>query len=205
MSCCTTCAPSCCGNQPDNFIGQSNLPRGLRNNNPTNIVDDGTMWLGKTGNDGRFITFKNVAYGIRAYIINFFASVNKHGCSTLDLYINRFAPPSENDTASYLATVVNDTGISADAPIPTDQASISSILRAQLNVELGAKYAPLVTDADIADGFALYNNPASTFISSISTTVASYPAESYTIMGITAIGLSALGFGIYKLIANRKK
>ncbi|MBF4328050.1 structural protein P5, partial [Vibrio anguillarum] len=79
------------------------MTRGIRNNNPANIEDNGTPWRGRMGNDGRFIIFDSPVNGIRALarILNTYKV--KHGLNTIEGIINRFAPPVENDTNSYIA------------------------------------------------------------------------------------------------------
>ena len=47
------------------FTNLYGSPRGIRNNNPGNIVA-GDKWLGRTGTDGRFVKFKSAEYGLRA-------------------------------------------------------------------------------------------------------------------------------------------
>lgn len=92
-------------------------PRGIRNNNPGNIEDRGEAWKGLTGNDGRYIIFEHVEFGIRAInrILNTYAS--KHGLNTIRGVVDRWAPDFENDTASYIISVSRRVGIGPDAQL----------------------------------------------------------------------------------------
>lgn len=98
--------------------------RGLRNNNPGNIRH-GSQWDGMSAvqSDPEFITFASPVYGIRAMarVLKNYQSL--YGLDTIEKIITRWAPPKENDTASYIAQVVDATGIPARTPV-----AVSSIL-----------------------------------------------------------------------------
>jgi len=84
--------------------------RGLRNHNPLNIKWDGvTQWNGQTGTDGTFVVFKSPEWGIRAggKILNSYA---RRGVTDIEQIISTWAPPSENDTESYINSVVQQMG-----------------------------------------------------------------------------------------------
>ena len=96
------------------------LPRGLRNNNPLNIRK-GCRWVGLRDfpTDKEFCEFRTMAYGYRAAFVTLRTYYSKHDCMTLRKIINRWAPPSENDTTSYLQAVMKKAGIrDADSALP---------------------------------------------------------------------------------------
>lgn len=95
--------------------GDQTLPRGIRNNNPGN-VESGENWEGKTGSDGRFATFSKPEYGIRAAYKVQGTYEEKHGLTTINQRISRWAPPSENNTSAYVNAVSNKMGISPNTP-----------------------------------------------------------------------------------------
>ncbi|WP_337917335.1 structural protein [Vibrio cholerae] len=97
----------------------SGLPRGIRNNNPGNIEDTGTAWRGRTGNDGRFIIFDSPVNGVRAIarILNTYRT--KHGIVSIEQIISRWAPPSENNTESYIAHAAKALGVPRNMPLST--------------------------------------------------------------------------------------
>lgn len=87
----------------------SKLPRGYRNNNPLNIrLNAANAWKGKItpNTDGAFEQFSDMAYGYRAalYLLRKYI---KQGYTTIGSIITRWAPPSENNTNSYINHVVN--------------------------------------------------------------------------------------------------
>lgn len=89
------------------------MTRGLRNNNPGNIRYDGTPWdgLADPPSDGEFCIFTSPEYGIRAIakIINNYITVDGVA-PTVTAIITRWAPPTENDTAAYIADVQRHNG-----------------------------------------------------------------------------------------------
>lgn len=88
------------------------LPRGVRNNNPGNIVLSDIPWLGKVaGGDSRFETFESPEAGLRALSLNLLNYARKYDLSTVSDIINRWAPTNENDTGSYIKSVAQRLGI----------------------------------------------------------------------------------------------
>lgn len=99
------------------------LPRGLRNNNPGNIRH-GSAWQGLCDeqNDGSFCQFKTPEYGIRAMTkILRDTYYHKRGLNTVNEIIDRWAPPTENDTRAYQAAVAGALGVEVDWPIDLDK------------------------------------------------------------------------------------
>lgn len=89
-------------------------PRGLRNNNPLNIRHNADTFQGETkGNDKSFKTFSSMPYGYRAAFVTL-ATYLSRGNNTIEKIISRWAPPSENNTQAYVATVVKYSGVTAD-------------------------------------------------------------------------------------------
>lgn len=104
------------------------MTRGLRNNNPGNIRRDGTTWQGLDPNqtDPDYFKFVNSTWGIRALGKVLTTYMTTHGLNTVTGIINRWAPPSENDTGSYIVDVARDLGVdpnqtlsAADLPMLT--------------------------------------------------------------------------------------
>lgn len=86
-------------------------PRGIRNNNPGNLRH-GAKWdgLSKEQSDPSFCTFDDPLYGIRALaklLINYQHEFYLH---TVKEIMNKYAPPSENDTYSYASHVAETIG-----------------------------------------------------------------------------------------------
>lgn len=100
-----------------------NMARGIRNKNPFNIRISGTAWQGKVteNTDGSFEQFSSYIYGIRAGVRILLTYKNKHGIKTVRQLINRFAPPTENDTGSYIDHVASAIGVSPDQQIDIEQ------------------------------------------------------------------------------------
>ncbi len=82
------------------------LPRGIRNNNPGNIRL-GIEWdgLAAAQTDKDFCQFSHLIMGLRAAGIVLRTYQIVHGLHSVKGIIDRWAPPVENDTASYIAHV----------------------------------------------------------------------------------------------------
>ena len=104
--------------------GMSKLPRGLRNNNPGNIRLTKGKWQGEIeGTDKSFKTFKDIMWGYRAIFLLLDSYISK-GYDTIRKIINRYAPPHENITSSYVKNVSKRAGIKPDKKISSKDIDI---------------------------------------------------------------------------------
>lgn len=91
--------------------------RGIRNNNPGNIRDDGTAWMGRVSaerqTDPDFVQFIKPEYGIRA-LSRVLDSYANRGIVTVRSIIATFAPPGENDTGAYQNAVARMMNVPLD-------------------------------------------------------------------------------------------
>ena len=90
------------------------LPRGIRNNNPGNLRLSKTAWLGQKPApqiDQDFIEFTTALYGLRALMKVLLTYYFKYNLDTAECIINRFAPPHENATDSYIHHVAKALGV----------------------------------------------------------------------------------------------
>ena len=95
--------------------------RSARNNNPGNIESNSTAWVGKTGDDGRFVTYATPEHGVRAMGKTLETYQNKHGLTSVNGMINRWAPPNENNTSNYTNFVAERMGVN-----PNDSVDLSA-------------------------------------------------------------------------------
>lgn len=132
--------------------------RGIRNNNPGNIRRSGEAWQGlsPTQTDSAFFQFQSMAYGVRAMVKILRNYSTRYGLNTVQGIINRWAPPSENNTRAYVQSVADSLGVGAnDALDLYDVSTVAGLVRAIVNHENGRIPALLVTDADIRQGIEL--------------------------------------------------
>lgn len=96
-------------------------PRGVRNFNPGNIRRNSTIWMGMaaTQTDPSFVQFVAPEYGIRA-IAKIMKSYRALGLNTIREVIRRWAPPSENNTDSYVASVCAECSVGPDDAVDLD-------------------------------------------------------------------------------------
>ena len=139
--------------------------RGIRNNNPLNIRHSADRWQGarEEQTDKSFVQFTTMAYGYRAtwkvlesYWHHFHLSRQPYTPATI---IGRWAPPAENDTQSYLRTVLSLTSLGGKENLPqpsrgVDTERLVRLIRAMTTVECGIPYAE-VDVAAIREGYRL--------------------------------------------------
>ena len=131
---------------PATLAGDPNAPRGIRNNNPGNLRDSGDKWQGAAGDDGGgYLKFETPEAGLRAMAKNLLTQQTKHGLSTVEDIVSKYAPKSENNTASYISTVAAAIGKKpTDALNLKDPATMQSLMTAMIKHENGAQpYSPL--------------------------------------------------------------
>lgn len=140
----------------NSYLNRADLPRGIRNNNPGNLVLTGIPWKGKIPNsentDGTFEQFIAVHWGLRAMMRDIINDV-REGTDTLRSLINEYAPPHENDTENYISFVSSLTGLLPDVKIELTKPILQAIVEAKIRLENGTQYAHLVTENDMRLAF----------------------------------------------------
>ena len=72
-------------------------------NNPGNIrFNTLNRWQGLSGSRNGFCLFNSVEFGLRAFMILLRNYVKKYHLSDVDSIVQRYAPPTENNTSSYV-------------------------------------------------------------------------------------------------------
>ncbi|MDR2929059.1 MAG: hypothetical protein LBV41_12805 [Cytophagaceae bacterium] len=127
-------------------------PRGHRNNNPLNIRHNADVFQGETkGSDKSFKTFVTMPYGYRAAFVTLGTYLSR-GWNTIEKIIAKWAPPIENNTQAYIASVEKWSGVPRNKVLTVaDGADFIMIVAAMSFVENGV-------NADINQvkaGFAL--------------------------------------------------
>lgn len=118
-------------NAEDNVTASlSGISRGIRNNNPGNIVRNNIVWNGALTQpqvqamgwqwDPTFVQFDTPLSGLRALarVLLVYAS---RGDTSVDSLISTYAPPQENDTAAYENAVAAQIGVTPGATINVPQ------------------------------------------------------------------------------------
>lgn len=120
------------------YLGRTDLPLGMRNNNPGNIRVSANAWQGKikNGNGKGFEQFVTYAYGIRAMIRQLF-TYHSRGWDTLDKILYKWAPPADNnDTEGYIRFVSARTGFGRHQRLDIKRrADMSALVRAMAQME----------------------------------------------------------------------
>lgn len=111
-------------------------PRGIKNNNPGNIIDTGQAWVGRLGNDGTYVVFDTPIHGIRAMARILQNYIESDGADTIEKIISRWAPPPENDTVAYVYDVSAQLNLDSNTPIVFDR-DINNLIAAMILHENG--------------------------------------------------------------------
>lgn len=112
--------------------------RGIRNNNPLNIIKSNLKWEGKItpSTDSRFEQFKDAEDGIRAGAKLLLTYQKTHGLDTIEKMIRRFAPPVENPTDKYWEKVAKDVGVAPNETYEVDNyENMKKLLEAMIRFE----------------------------------------------------------------------
>ena len=116
---------------------------GQRINNPYNIRQYDQGFLGEAGEDSGFVRFDDPMYGVRAADRVLTTYGTNRGINTIRGLINRFAPPSENDTSSYVNYISGQLGIDPDAEVDlSDPEMRARILSPMAMMESRSEYSP---------------------------------------------------------------
>ena len=141
------------------------MTRGIRNNNPLNIRRSAIRWQGarKEQKDKAFVQFETMAYGYRA-AWKILQTYFEHFCMqgkpfTVRNIISRWAPPTENDTETYIINVLKLGSLGGkERLLPPSNASsygsLSRLVTAMTCIECGIPFGQVDTEA-IAQGYRL--------------------------------------------------
>ena len=123
-------------------------PRGIRNNNPGNILRAGQNWQGLSPDqpDGEFCKFIAPEWGLRALILVLHA-YRRRGVVTVRDIVRTYCPPThrfpdgrtiKQDTGAYIRFVAGRLGVPEDATINvTSRAVLRMLLPAIVTKENG--------------------------------------------------------------------
>jgi hypothetical protein len=131
------------------ILNTKKTPLGIRNDNPLNIRT-GTNWNGAIGENGGFVVFDSPLMGLRAGARVLRTYRDNYGIDNIHDIINRFAPPIENDTQSYVDHVADVVGVGEFEPLTPEQYPL--LIAAMIKHENGQQPYDI---ALISEGFAL--------------------------------------------------
>lgn len=114
------------------------IARGIRDNNPGNLRDEGIPWNGLLSHDtDGYCIFDTAHNGIRAMAKDLHTKWLR-GLDTLAKIIPVYAPPSENPTADYIADIAKWIGLEPDDTVDlSDIDELATIASAMMRQEDG--------------------------------------------------------------------
>ena len=139
------------------------IPRGLRNCNPLNIRRSKDQWKGllSVQNDKSFYQFKSMEWGYRAAFRLLRTYRVKYQRYSVRTIIERWAPPSENQTRAYIGFVCETMGVPPNFILHVgsleedDVYWACELVRAMAMVENGNACADLIRREEIKKGYKL--------------------------------------------------
>jgi hypothetical protein len=185
------------------YLNSLNLPRGIRNNNPGNLIKTNIAWQGKINpsKDPNFEQFITLSHGIRAMYKDVINDINK-GKNTITKLINEYAPPHENNTTQYIDQVAKGVNLDKNAIIKKlDTHFLLMLGRSIVKMENGAKHT-LITDDDLRLGLSMMGDVSTEKLSVVIAPLTTKNKE--LLKNITLYLLAPLGLFFLFFISNRK-
>lgn len=124
--------------------------RGIRNNNPGNILRSADQWQGMAPQqtDGEMIQFVSPEYGLRAIVV-IARSYQKRGLTTVRQFVETWCPPKhtlpsgkvvDNNTPAYVNSVCTALGAQPGDKLDlTKRGVVGNLLRAVVRQENGSQ------------------------------------------------------------------
>jgi len=130
------------GSGDDELMGGASDPLSIRLNNPGAIRQSSVQWAGMAPEQGGpFVRFATPEAGIMAMSKNLDSYARKHGLTTIEGIVNRWAPPSENNTSGYVKRVADAMGVDPTQPLNlSDPAVKSALMEAMATIEAGKRH-----------------------------------------------------------------
>lgn len=108
----------------------------IKRNNPGNIRTAYTRWFGEITEKGEaFCHFRDLSYGCRAMLKLLKRYINEKRWNTIRKVINRWAPPTENNTAVYIEYVSRKMDTHPDDTLQADKETLIGLASAMTFVE----------------------------------------------------------------------
>jgi hypothetical protein len=157
------------------FLNQSGLTRGLRNNNPGNLIRTSDAWQGEVpsaeSKDDKFEQFYEMQWGLRALLKDLQNKI-KGGKNTVQKIISVYAPNTENNTASYINTVCSALGVTASTVLSNNKATVLALAKTIVFVENGDTDALKIAASEYDNAWDLLQSGRGFDISSLKTVCA---------------------------------
>lgn len=197
------------------YLNQNQYTRGIRNNNPLNLIYSGIDWQGKipyaqnrdySGNPANitrhFEQFQSMEYGIRAAAMDLLNDYYVDGKHTIAELISERAPAFENDTQVVINAISAAAGVAPNVPFTMTFDILFNILKSSIRIEVGPSEAALVPDQSIVD--AIYLIPGAILQKLgeyVATTVSQNKGSFGVLFGFSF--LAALVYAVKKYHSNR--
>jgi len=139
----------------------------IAKNNPGNIRYN-PAFRGCIGVTKGFCNFSSPGYGYRAILVLLTTYYNKYGLNTIRKIINRYAPPSENKTETYITNTVRYSGFGPDEIL--EEKDLIKLIPAIVRQENSI----LITVPEVQALINSANNSGTIALSALSVIIATY-------------------------------
>lgn len=140
-------------------IDTQKVPRGVRNNNPGNLVRTGIKWKGKITHptDPTYEQFITPQMGIRAMALDLLNDYNNKGKFTITSLISEW---SQTNQQSYINFVAERLGVRANAVFNVNsKANLMNLVNAIIHFEnSGYRYLRSIVDAGVSAALESYRS-----------------------------------------------
>ncbi|MFY2843567.1 phage tail tape measure protein [Achromobacter ruhlandii] len=128
-----------------NQASGTGTPRGIRNNNPGNLIYVGQAGATKEEN-GRFAVFPTAQAGLNE-LADQLRRYGRRGLDSIQAIVNTYAPATENDTGAYANYLAQKMGINTDTKfdVNSDPAALAALVRGIVEYE-NARVNPYSND-----------------------------------------------------------
>jgi hypothetical protein len=135
-----------------NFLGRSDLSRGLQNNNPGNVRLSSDRWMGQvTENeqtDTDFVQFIDLPFGIRAMMTVIMNYVITAGVTTLYTLVEKYDYPGRDRYYTFLMNQGNKR-------LPRTEDEFKKLIADMIIMENGIDGRQNIDQVDLSQGYAL--------------------------------------------------
>jgi len=125
----------------------------LEQNNPGNIRLGHISWQGMVLSGNAFCAFDTAENGLRAMARILLNYASRDGCSTVADYIDRWAPPTENDDPAYVNDVCQFANLTPHTVVTP--ANLAALMSGMIHHENGSQpYSMELITQSVADASA---------------------------------------------------
>lgn len=111
-------------------------------------TSDVFTWIGQNGSYKGFVKFSSCEFGVRAFILLLYTYRSRYNIHTVQSFVERYAPASENDVSAYVRFIIDNYGSEA---LPLTFNELISFIRVVVKYETGVSLSENFVRAYLLD------------------------------------------------------